>query len=112
MHGVYKPVNPAGTDFNAIFTVKAGPDFIAPEALFAARIDFKNCPFNGLVLQSSRRRSGKKMLVIRASTDTENPAEVFDLMFSAQLADSVQPFSEWGVNMAMAFFRIRLSSRN
>ena len=57
MHGVYKLVNPAGTDFNAIFMVQAGPDFIASEALFTARIDFKNCPFNGLVLQRSRRRS-------------------------------------------------------
>ncbi len=51
-----------------------------------------------------------KMLVIIAAIDAKNTAEDLDVMLKPQCVDGIQPLFECGVNMAIAFFKIKFSS--
>ena len=50
------------------------------------------------------------MLIVRASIDTQHPAQGFNGVLEAKNVDSVQSLFECGVNMAIAFFKMRFSS--
>ena len=51
-----------------------------------------------------------KMLVISAAADAKDTAEDLDVMLKAKRVDSIQSLFECGVNMAIAFFKIKFSS--
>ena len=50
------------------------------------------------------------MLVVSTPVDIQDTAESFDTMLKTQFMNGVQSLFECGVNMAIAFFRIRFSS--
>jgi len=50
------------------------------------------------------------MLVICAAIDIKYTAQGFQIMLETQLVDGIQSLSECGVNMAIAFFKMRFSS--
>lgn len=50
------------------------------------------------------------MLVIHAAVDIKYTAQSFQIMLETQLVDGIQSLSECGVNMAIAFFKMRFSS--
>lgn len=53
-----------------------------------------------------------KMLVIGAAVDAKDVAEDIDVMLKPQGMNSIQSLFECGVNMAIAFFRMRFPSSN
>ena len=52
------------------------------------------------------------VLVIGAAVDPQHPAEDGDGMLAGQGVDGFQSLSECGVNIAIAFFKMRFSSSN
>ena len=73
-------------------------------------VNMQNKPANLLVLRCSLRRNRAKVLVVSASVDLKDTAEGLDTVLETQLMNGVQSLAECGVNMAIAFFKIRFSS--
>lgn len=63
-----------------------------------------------LVLRCPLSRNRAEVLVVGAPVDLKDAAESLDIMLETQFMYGVQSLTECGVNMAIAFFKIRFSS--
>ena len=63
-----------------------------------------------LVLGCPGRGGRMEMLVVSTPVDIQNTAESFNIMLKTQFMNGIQSLFECGVNMAIAFFKIRFSS--
>ena len=63
-----------------------------------------------LVLGCPGRGERMEMLVVSTPVDIQNTAESFNIMLKTQFMNGIQSLFECGVNMAIAFFKIRFSS--
>lgn len=72
----------------------------------------KNHGSNILILFNTWSRFGIEMFVISTYVYSQNTAKRFNAVLKTKLMDSIQSLFECGVNMAIAFFNMRVSSPN
>lgn len=109
-HAAHQPVHSANADADAIIAPEDVRNLVCPKTFVIVRIDLKNDSLNVLVLLNSGGKILAEMLVISAPVYIEYTAKRFNVMLKPQLMNCIQPFSECGVKMAIAFFNIRFSS--
>lgn len=110
LHGFHQAVHSADTDMDAIITGKNMSDFVSADPLAVVRVDAEDEPPDLLVLDSSCSRSRMKMFVVGAAVYVQDTAQGFDGVLTTEPVDRIQSLLECGVNMAIAFFKIRFSS--
>ena len=84
-------------------------NFISAPPFVVIRMDMKNQRSNMLIFPDAWAGFSREMFVISASVDPENAAERFNAVLEMQLMDGIWSLFECGVNMAIAFFKIRFS---
>ena len=83
---------------------------MSAETIFGVCVYSEDCGANLPVFQGSRGFFLAETLVICASVHFQNAAKRLNFMLKPERMYGVQPLSECGVNMAIAFFNIRFSS--
>ena len=110
IHFPHQTVHSSDTDAYAIITLKNISCLVSAEPFVVISIYMKDKLTYLLILRCPRRRGGMEMLVVSTPVDIQDTAESFDTMLKTQFMNGVQSLFECGVNMAIAFFRIRFSS--
>ena len=110
IHALHKTINFLSTYIYAIFTFETFFHLVSSEALLGSCIQFNNTSAYPAVFNFSFWRLMMKKFVICASVDMKNTAKRCYCVFWWHQLNGIQSLSEWGVNIAMAFFSIRFSS--
>ena len=110
IHGFHQTVHSAAADVNAIFPRKTFGHFLRTQSLVAFDVKCKDFCSKRSVFNSSVRIFAVAELVISAPIDLQNPTKCCNSVFMAKRMDGNQSLPECGVNIAMAFFRMRFSS--
>ena len=110
VHRLHQAIGSSNTDLAAIFNAQTAGHLAHAQSLFRTDPQGKNLLTDNLVLKLARPYLGSVVLVVGTTFDMQNPAEGRDAMLMTQRVHCIHSFPECGVNMAIAFFRMRFSS--
>lgn len=85
----HQSVHSADTDVYAIITLKNIGDLVSSESLVVICMDMKNQGRDPLIFSDTKSGLSRKVLVISASVDSEDPAEGLDAVLETELVNRV-----------------------
>ena len=89
LQSLHQAVHSSDTDVDAIITLKNEGNFVCTKPFVVIGINMEDQGSNALILSDARSRFSRKMLIIGASVNSQNPTERFDVMLEPEFMDSV-----------------------